>query len=203
MRLATSSAPSEKADQSAVAAAIKVADQAAESMSTIVQELLLLAQADAGTLRMQLAPVDLRVVVADAVDSCTAPSRISLNLGEAPVTAAADQEHLKRVILNLLENSLRHTGGGKSIMVSVSESDLEARIDVEDQGEGISREHLPHLGERFFRVDAARSRAEGGFGLGLAICKSIMEAHQGSLSFSSEIGTGTMATVQLPKDRAH
>jgi signal transduction histidine kinase len=69
---------------------------------------------------------------------------------------------------------------------------------VIDTGEGIAGEHLPHLGERFYRVDAARTRKQGGTGLGLAICQSIVEAHKGSLTIESEVGKGTTVTVRLP-----
>jgi two-component system phosphate regulon sensor histidine kinase PhoR len=70
---------------------------------------------------------------------------------------------------------------------------------VKDTGEGIAPEHLPHLGERFYRVDTARSRAQGGFGLGLAICKSILQEHGGTLAIESEPGRGTTVTVRLPR----
>ena len=197
LRLATSSGLSQKGDLAAMADAMKVADQAGESMATIVRELLLLAQADAGTLRIQLQPVDLRVVAADALDSCTQPPRIDAILPEKAVMVEADSGHLKRAILNLLENALRHTDEGKAITLTVS-ANGDALVLVRDEGEGIAAEHLSRLGERFYRVDAARSRSEGGFGLGLAICKSILDAHHGSLKFESELGRGTTATIRLP-----
>ncbi len=198
LRLATSSGLSQKSDLAAMVDAMKVADQAGESMATIVRELLLLAQADAGTLQVQLQRKDLRVIAADAADSCTAPSRIAVNLPETPVTVEADPEHLKRAILNLLENSLRHTDIGKPISLTIAQAGSGATVTVRDKGEGIATEHLSRLGERFYRVDAARSRSEGGFGLGLAIAKSILEAHHGSLSFESLLGEGTTAIIRLP-----
>lgn len=199
LRLATSSGLSQEADPAAMVEAMKVADQAGESMAKIVRELLLLAQADAGTLRIQLVPVDLRVVATDALDSCTNPGRIQVVLPDTAVMVHADSEHLKRAILNLLENALRHTGEGKPITLTVS-ANGGALIAVKDEGEGIAPEHLARLGERFYRVDAARSRSDGGFGLGLAICRSIVDAHHGSLRFESEVGIGTTAIIQLPLD---
>lgn len=193
LRLATSSAVGQD-DPKALAESMKVADQAGAAMSTIVEELLLLARADSGNFTLNLTDQDLRVIAAEAVDSCTSPARITLKLPERQVIAKADSDHLKRVVVNLLENALRHTPEGKSILVRV----YPRCIEVSDEGEGISSEHLPHLGERFYRVDAARSRAQGGFGLGLAICRSIVEAHHGGLTFESEVGRGTRAVVSLP-----
>src|SRR5262249_558470 len=110
----------------------------------------------------------------------------------------ADPDHLFRLFGNLLQNAVRHTSQTGSITVSADEEEDGVVVRVRDTGEGIPPEHLPHVCERFYRVDAARTRRRGGTGLGLAICQSIVEAHDGSLTLESIVGEGTTVTVWLP-----
>ncbi|HAH87819.1 MAG TPA: hypothetical protein DCL60_10680, partial [Armatimonadetes bacterium] len=103
------------------------------------------------------------------------------------------------VIINLLENSLRYAPRGSKITLEAYGEGNKAVITVTDEGAGIAPEHLPHLGERFFRVDAARTRGKGGAGLGLSICKSIVEAHNGQMTIDSAPGHGTSVTIIIPR----
>ena len=100
--------------------------------------------------------------------------------------------------MNLIENAVRYSPAGENVTVRVSKYEQQIRIEVIDTGGGIAPEHLPHLFERFYRVDKARSRAHGGSGLGLSIVKALVEAHGGSVSVSSEVGGGSTFTVRLP-----
>jgi signal transduction histidine kinase len=102
------------------------------------------------------------------------------------------------VVLILLDNALKYTPAGGKVRVQVARHGNEASLAVTDTGEGISPEHLARLFDRFYRVDPARSRAQGGAGLGLAIARSLVTAHGGQLSLSSQPGTGTTALVRLP-----
>jgi signal transduction histidine kinase len=122
-----------------------------------------------------------------------------VELPERPLTVHGHRDSLERLLTNLIENAIRHTPEGGHITLSAHEAGDEVVIAVADTGEGIPPEHLPHVCDRFYRVDAARSRAEGGAGLGLAICQSIVRAHGGRLAIESEVGRGTTVRVTLPR----
>jgi signal transduction histidine kinase len=109
-----------------------------------------------------------------------------------------DAERLSQVVTNLLTNAIQFNRDQGNIRISVDASDSSALIQVADTGEGISSEDLPHIFERFYRADKSRSRAEGRNGLGLAICKAIVDAHGGSIEVASQVGTGSTFTVKLP-----
>jgi two-component system OmpR family sensor kinase len=109
-----------------------------------------------------------------------------------------DEDHLRRVVLNLLQNAYRHTPEGKPILLIVRAEGPNAVLRVSDQGVGVSDEHLEHLGKRFYRVDDSRTGSEQGVGLGLSICKSIIESLGGTLSFESGQGEGLSVTVRIP-----
>ena len=141
--------------------------------------------------------MDLRVVASDAVAKLATPGpEVRVDLAERAVKVKGDADRLERAVLNLLENARRHAPTG-SITVRVS-SDQDAELTVSDTGEGIAPEHVPHLTERFYRVDTARDRVAGGSGLGLAIVQEIVRAHHGSMAITSEIGEGTTVSLKIP-----
>jgi len=182
--------------------ALTAADHAADSMTRIVQDLLLLARSDTGQLVMEAETVEMEPLLRKAVRALPArTTAVELRL-EAGLAARGDSHHLGRLFLNLLENAVRHTPPDGLIRVSAWPDGERVIAQVADTGEGIAPEHLPHVTERFYRVDSARSRARGGTGLGLAICESIAQAHGGSLSVTSEVGVGTTVTVTLPRAAA-
>lgn len=109
-----------------------------------------------------------------------------------------DVGQLKQLMINLLDNAIRHTPQGKSVTVTMQPSGNNVLLTVEDTGSGIETEHLPHIFERFYRADRARDRESGGTGLGLAIAKEIALAHHGTINVRSEIGKGSVFTVSLP-----
>jgi heavy metal sensor kinase len=124
---------------------------------------------------------------------------ITLRLDAEPALSVfANREQLQRVFFNLLDNALRHTSPGGTIAVRLRSDRDSTIIDVSDTGEGVDSGHLPHIFERFYRVDSARSRESGGVGLGLAIVKEIVEAHNGDITLRSELGKGTTFTIRLP-----
>ena len=100
--------------------------------------------------------------------------------------------------MNLISNAIRHNPAGCPIHVSLSRADARAIIRVEDEGMGIPAEALPHIFDRFYRVDKARSRAQGGTGLGLAIARSLVEAHGGRIEAASPEGQGASFAIVLP-----
>lgn len=112
----------------------------------------------------------------------------------------ADPERLGQVLANLLENGLRHTPSGGSVVIGSRATRDGVTIVVSDTGDGVSSEHLPHLFDRFYRVDAARDRVHGGAGIGLAIAKALVDGHGGSIKADSTgLGQGTTFTVSLPR----
>jgi signal transduction histidine kinase len=119
---------------------------------------------------------------------------------ECQVVVQGDQAYLMQLLVNLVENALKHTPAGGSVRVAVAgDTDFDtALIAVRDTGVGIASEHLPHLFERFYRVDPARSSS--GAGLGLAICRWVAEAHGGRIDVESQPGTGTTFTVRLRRN---
>ncbi len=126
---------------------------------------------------------------------------IRLTPGAEALCVEANEGELIRLFVNLLENAQRYTPPEGSITVSARREGDRLVVTVADTGVGIAPEHLPHLGERFYRADASRARSDGGTGLGLSICRSIAEAHGGWLTIESTVGVGTTVTVSLPEPR--
>jgi len=178
-------------------------DAAASRQSRIVEELLFLARADAGGLARDVGPVCLAEVLeeaAEAVGGANSPG-VQLNGVDPETVVMGSGSELYRLFANLLENAVRHTPPEGRVTVSASVDGAAVTVTVRDTGEGISPEHLPHLGERFYRVDAARTA--GGTGLGLSICRSIVEAHGGQMAIESTVGEGTAVHVRLPLNPPH
>jgi heavy metal sensor kinase len=173
-----------------------------ERLSNLVENLLALAALDANKPRQEKSPVDLAVVCRDVAEQLSPLAaaqnvRLQLELSES-VTIAGDVFSLERAVRNLVENAIRHTPAGEQIVVCAGVNQGEARIDVIDTGVGIAPEHLPHLFDRFYRVDTARTRTHGGAGLGLSIVKAIAEAHGGTISVESKLGAGSTFTLRFP-----
>lgn len=171
----------------------------AQRMRRLVNDLLLLAQADVAQTVAHV-PVRFDQLVEQSVATAArqAPRHLLRTKIEAPVTINGDPERLTQLLRNLLENATNHTPPGVTVEVRLRRSDNVAQISVADNGPGIPAEHLPHLWNRFYRGDKARSRASGGSGLGLAIVKYIAEAHGGRVGVTSVEGQGATFTVTLP-----
>ncbi len=196
LKLATSTALSGEPSTEEYRRAVEVADKAGAAMARLIEQLLMLARADAGSLGIPDATVDLRLVASDVITAHPTDRKVEVDFAEHPVEVLGDAELLQRVVTNLIENALRHSEG--AILVTVGVEGDQALLQVQDHGEGIAAEHIPRLFDRFYRVDSARARSAGGTGLGLAICKSIVEAHGGSITVSSSLGSGTEIRIFLP-----
>ena len=103
-----------------------------------------------------------------------------------------------QLFLNLADNAIKYTQNNGIIEIELVKDDNHAVFSIKDNGIGIPEESLPHIFERFYRVDKSRSRQSGGYGLGLAVCKTIVEAHKGSISIVSNFSKGTKVVVRLP-----
>jgi len=195
----TSLALSERRTETEYEKTLRAVDTAADRMTRIVQDLLLLARADAGQIAYPLVPTSLSEVLASAAASLASLDHapIQVDLPSKPIFVLGHADSLVRLFSNLLENAVRHTPSDGRITVSAERRDGQIAVEVADTGVGIAPEHLPHVTERFYRVEAARSRAQGGTGLGLSICRSIADLHGGSLEIASVPGQGTTVRVLL------
>ncbi len=173
-----------------------------ERMTRMVGDLLLLARADAGQPirqeRVELDTLMLEVfrqarVLADGVELAIAE--------EDEAAVMGDPDRLKQLLLNLVDNAIKYTPKGGRVTLGLGRAEGWARLCVSDTGIGIPAEDLPHVFERFYRVDKARSRAAGGTGLGLSIVEWIAEAHGGRIQVESQLGQGSTFTVWLPLAR--
>jgi len=173
-----------------------------ERMRRIVDGLLTLARADAGLLELKLEEVDLTLLLQEVGQQhlgLFASKDICLDMEIAEeLQVIGDADRLERVVFNLLNNAYKHTPAGSTVRLSGLICGDQAVIEVRDQGPGIDAEHLPNLFDRFYRADDARSREAGGVGLGLAICKRIIEAHDGKIEVESKPGKGACFRVILP-----
>lgn len=177
---------------------VRISSQA-ERMTTLVEDLLLLARLDAGR-PLERGEVDLTRLVLDAVSDAHAAGpdhRWLLTLPDEPVTVPGDSSRLSQVLSNLLANARTHTPAGTSVTVTLAPSRGQARIAVVDDGPGIPSELVPHVFERFARGSTSRSRDTGSTGLGLAIVDAVVAAHRGSVEVTSGPGR-TEFTVLLP-----
>jgi len=185
------------------AEALAYADAEARRLSRIVGELLTLARADAGQ-GLERRPVELDRVLLDALSEVRPLAegrQLQLERFE-PALVKGSADWLKQLVVNLLDNALKYTPRRDLITVELSCSADEATLTVRDAGIGISPEDLPHVFERFYRADPARSRDPGGTGLGLAIVKWLVDQHEGDISIDSAVGSGTTVTVRLPLSTA-
>lgn len=176
--------------------------RASQRMKSLIDSLLLLARFDALEPELDLRPVDLESIAHDSVEllrPLAEERRIDIHATTSPTSISGDRDRLSQVLTNLLSNAVRYNHDGGSVAVSVFANNGYGVIRVTDTGVGIPAEELPHIFERFYRVDKARSRAEGGCGLGLAICQSIVEAHGGTITASSQPQSGTTIEVHLPR----
>ncbi|WP_045576949.1 ATP-binding protein [Desulfosporosinus sp. I2] len=124
---------------------------------------------------------------------------VNLEISKTSGELYADPDRLLQVFINLLDNALSHTPSGKTVRVFIVLEQNQVRIAVQDEGEGIPKEALPYIFDRFFRVNKARSRKDGGMGLGLAIVRQIVEAHGGTIKVESDMGKGTTFWIELPR----
>ena len=125
---------------------------------------------------------------------------VSGSFATAPdVEVLGDKDRLRQALNNLIDNAIKYSASGSSVVVSSEETGGSVRISVADTGVGIAAEHQPRIFERFYRVDKDRSREVGGTGLGLAIVKHIVEAHTSSIEVNSEVGKGSTFSFLLKK----
>ncbi|MBM4123498.1 MAG: heavy metal sensor histidine kinase [Nitrospira sp.] len=173
-----------------------------DRMSRIVEELLFLARADLGEVKMESKPVRLDTLVEDIQRQAIVlgqESQVQAVVGAVePVTVLGDELRLRELVLNLVDNAIKYSQRGGAVELRLSRDQNAARLVVADQGIGIPPEAQTRIFDRFYRTDEARAHAKKGTGLGLSICKWIVEAHQGRIEVRSALGQGAQFTIVLP-----
>jgi len=170
-------------------------------LAGIVENLLTLARFDAKTTTLYAQSLDLDLLIKDTVEAIqvlAVQKEITLQYNSAQmVNITADKHQVKRLVLNILDNAIKYTLPGGKITIDLRQQDAWAEIDITDTGIGIPEAELPHIFDRFYRVDKARSSV--GFGLGLSIAQSIAKAHGGKIVAKPNFLQGTIFTIFLPK----
>ena len=172
-------------------------------LSRLVADLRDLALAEAGQLRLDWQSVDLEAVIAQASNALQSQAlekgvTFKVELPQGLPRLRGDGQRLQQVLFNLVSNALRHTPTGGTVKTAVEVKEDRVVIRVQDTGSGIPAEDLPHVFERFYRVDRSRARSTGGSGLGLTIAKRIVEAHGGQIWAQSWLGAGSTFAFSLP-----
>lgn len=175
-----------------------------DRMVNLVEDLLDLARAESGTLRLRRETIDLSAIARRILltfEPRASQLDVRLACSGEPLTIEGDPDRLAQVLVNLIDNALRHTPAGGRVDVIVAAQERSATLVVRDTGVGIPYNDLPHIFERFYVVDRSRARDAAGTGLGLSIVKQIVEAHDGSVSADSDFGRGTAFTCVFPMSR--
>jgi heavy metal sensor kinase len=181
---------------------LETISQESKQMSSLIEQLLTLARADAGKEQWNFTDVNLGRVITNLsadVEVLCQEKGLSCQLGHIQdLVVKGDAARLRELFMNLLDNAIRYTPAPGTVSVSLHREGEMAIVAIEDTGVGIAAEDMPFIFERFYRVDKARSRAQGGTGLGLAICRYIAEAHGGKIEVESQVGVGSTFSVWLP-----
>jgi signal transduction histidine kinase len=183
---------------------LETIEKETDRLIRLVNDLLILTRADSEALNLQFDRVDMLRLV-DRVVSRLAPQAeaegllLQVQKSKGGGVAWADPDRVEQVLVNLLDNAIKYSLPGGTVVVEVGDRRPDkVQVQVRDEGIGIPAEELDRIGERFYRADKARSRAEGGSGLGLAIARALVQAHGGRLWLDSREGSGTVVTFTLP-----
>ncbi|MEL6194375.1 MAG: HAMP domain-containing sensor histidine kinase [Bacteroidota bacterium] len=178
-----------------------------DRLSNLVEDLLIITQAESGEMEIKLTKFNLYYLVLEVLESLeykltskkrNITSQIITN-GFENVLVMADRERILQVLSNLVDNAIKYGDSNGTVSIEIHEKDDKMEVRVADEGSGIEEEHLDKIFRRFYRVDKSRSRDKGGTGLGLAICKHLLTVHGESIWVESKLGEGTSFTFTLKK----
>lgn len=174
----------------------------ANKIIKIVEDLLMLAWYDSNMIPFEMTPLDIGLLFHDALEDIkilAEQKNIDLHLtSQGKAIVYGDGDKLKLLFFNILDNAMKYTPSGGKVFVEISEEKNQAKVIISDTGIGIPKDELPHIFERFYRINKTRNRGGFGFGLGLSIAKSIVEAHRGIIEVESELDKGTTFKISLP-----
>jgi two-component system phosphate regulon sensor histidine kinase PhoR len=173
-------------------------------LEALIADLLSISAMESQQARLNFEPVSMRAAAQSVLDELARQAQersvtVSVKIPEQLPAVRADAQRLHQVLFNLLDNAIKYTHAGGHVTVAASEKDGVIETVVADDGPGIAPEHLPHVFERFYRVDKARSRQLGGTGLGLSIVKHIVQSHGGRAWAESQIDKGSTFYFTLPR----
>ena len=180
---------------------LQIADRNAARMQQLVEDLLDLSRIESRQYKLSPEPIELDRAFSHTVSLArerASARRVVLEIEPSAPAAKADRRALDQVLANLVDNAIKYSGEGCTVKLRASRADSVTTVAIEDNGVGIEAQHLPRLFERFYRVDAGRSREQGGTGLGLSIVKHLVEAMGGKVSVKSEPGRGASFSFTLP-----
>jgi two-component system OmpR family sensor kinase len=171
-------------------------------MSKVLEDLFVLSKSDENQVNLDCKQVDLRALVEEICKHAEVLAeekniKIIISFLE-PTEIKGDEVRLRQMVWNILQNGIKYTQRGGELKISLQNEDEFALLTIQDTGIGIPEEDLPLIFNRFYRVDKARTRDEGGSGLGLSICRQIAEAHKGKIEVESKLGVGTRFKIRLP-----
>jgi len=180
---------------------LQIIDEESDRLSGLIADLLEMSEIEAGVLRVEKEPVRLPRLAQKVAKKLRPSARDhSITVTTAPDVpeTMGDPRRLEQVLHNLIVNAIKYSADGTSVAVRVEKSDSNVLVSVKDQGIGIPPEHLEHVFERFFRVDGKMARETGGSGLGLPICRGLVEAHGGRIWVESQVNVGSTFFFSIP-----
>jgi two-component system phosphate regulon sensor histidine kinase PhoR len=182
---------------------LQKAARSLDGLDALVQDLINIAQLEKGVVKMAKRNFDATQLVRDVVEQLerkAAEQEITMHVeADEPIMLYADPNRIRQVFINLIDNAIKYGRRGGNIWITFDEGKRKYSITVKDDGSGIAQEHINRIFERFYRIDKSRTRDTTSTGLGLSICKHIIEAHRSFIAVTSEVGKGTTLRFKLLK----
>jgi signal transduction histidine kinase len=185
---------------------LKVADTSTAQMLSLIKDLLDIEKIKAGMLELSLKDVDLNVILeatCDAFRPAAQEQQINIELKSSQALVIADEERLSRVVTNLVSNALKFSPPKTTVTVFADSQNGFAKVSIQDQGRGIPEQLLPTIFDRFTQVKTSDARVKGGSGLGLSICKALVELHGGTITATSSENQGSTFAFTVPLAKAN
>jgi two-component system sensor histidine kinase KdpD len=176
-------------------------DRATDRLTELVDHLLDMSRMDAGLMRLEKAPASISEVIEEAVADAqltTSPGRVISHVGNGLPVVAFDARRIRQVLDNLIDNAIKYSGEESSVVIEAEQIDRELYIRVTDEGIGIPPEDIERVFDRMYRAEQRLTHGSKGLGLGLSVCKGMVEAHGGHIWVESQVGVGSTFCFTLP-----